>query len=172
MQVAENTMNEAEIKGMLEDAKAAAEMARAQLVDLVARVAQMEDEGGGPAADGEMWSLQPHLGQSGGGGTLDGFWIVNREGDGTFILMEAVMANYNSDVHDDWSLEFPVSSLALNVGGWSASNQTERYVGDPQSMLRIPVIRTSGGEPRRVSMGGELQEVILCVDGKPKVNLI
>ena len=166
-------MTEAEIKGMLEDAKAAAEMARAQLVDLVARVAQMEDEGGGPATDGEMWSLQPHLGQTGGGGAgLDGFWIVNRLGDGTFISMEWVMDGYDPDPtgagHEDWSLVFPVSSLVLNVAGATRDEQTERYEGDPQDTLRIPVIRNL----KRVSMGGELREVILCVDGEPKVDLV
>ncbi len=176
MQESENTMNEAEIKGMLDDAKAAAEMARSQLVDLVARVAQMENEGGGPATDGEMWNLQPHLGQSGGGGTLDGFWIVNREGDGAFISMADVMAGYDPDPagagHVDWSLEFKVEDLALDVGGdpgwWGAVEQTPRYAGDPQNKLRIPVIRNS----KRVSMGGELREVILCVDGEPKVDLV
>ncbi len=168
-------MNEAEIKGMLEDAKAAAEMARSQLVDLVARVAQMEAEGGGPATDGEMWSLQPHLGQSGGGGTLDGFWFYRENTLLGSVSWEDVLEEW--DKHNppgapkpsNWSLELKVLFSSLRPMGTFppvGTEDTELFDGNPsadpveaQTYYRIPLRRggvwmTQGGVYRENRMLG------------------
>lgn len=124
-------------------------------------------------AEGGMFLLQPDGNDDSGGGGGD-FWIVDREGEGTLIRMSDVLENYNPDVHDDWSLTFPVSGLVLDVGNWGADGQTTRYgmSGNNQTLLRIAIIRKSGNDKLRVNSGGQMREVILCVDGEPRVDLI
>ena len=176
----------------MDDQKNDIEALKAVVNDLNMRLMFQEQEMGGAGGGGAMMQT-PEV-----GGIQT--WILGGSGASSFIIYLAdgtrfevtnaqAMTGYDSTTHNDWSLEFDVSSSALadyaesgtpavmtNPLGVSTVNESGSTEGlwdvdgsGYQNLYRIPIIR----DGKRVCYGGAFRENIYCAgsDG-PIVELV
>ena len=129
----------------------------------------------------------------GGGQSLDGFEIYLAHGTRFHVTNTQAMTSYDSATHNDWSLEFDVTTSSLddyaeggspvamtNPIGTSTVNESSGTEllhnadagADPvvaQSYYRLPIIR----DGKRISFGGAYRENFIVAGSKgPVVELI
>ena len=127
----------------------------------------------------------------GGGQSLDGFEIYLAVGTRFHVTNTQAMTSYDPATHNDWSLEFDVTTSSLddyaettgvmsNPIGTSTVNESSGTEllhnadagADPvvaQSYYRLPIIR----DGKRISFGGAYRENLIIVGSKgPVAELI
>lgn len=121
-----------------------------------------------------------------GGADAADFWFYFADGSSLFLQTGAIFEDYDPEVHDQWSIKFPVAGGAINTSGTIVAEGAapDLYDGDayadpvtPQTFYRIPLIRGydtgDGVEPRIAALGGVYRENIFCDASKgPIVELI
>ena len=92
------------------------------------------------------------------------FYFVGLTINDQTIELDTMLANYDPDVHTDWSIEFAVTSGSFTgVITYSANTDRHTWVNGEQTFYRIALIRDSDV----VSSGGLYQEITQCLDGEP-----
>lgn len=92
------------------------------------------------------------------------FYFADSAVNNQTIELDTMLANYDPDVHTDWSIEFAVTSgLITGVITYSTNTDKHTWVNGEQTFYRIALIRDGDV----VSSGGLYQEITPCLDGEP-----
>jgi len=92
------------------------------------------------------------------------FYFVGSTINDQTIELDTMLANYDPDIHTDWSIEFAVTSGSFTgVITYSTNTDKHTWVNGEQTFYRIALIRDSDV----VSSGGLYQEITQCLDGEP-----
>lgn len=134
--------------------------------------------GGYIERDGRSWTIVPSADAPTNGRPADGYYIVlSGDSTGTYISYTDAFDGYDPSTDTDYSLEFGVTSSALDAldsTNPTGTTSTQFYDGDAatstaQTYYRIPLVRSG----KKVSSGGTFRENTFCAGSKgPIVELL
>jgi hypothetical protein len=98
------------------------------------------------------------------------FQFVFVDGTTQQVSLAAALDDFDPDTDTNWSIKLPVNGTTFKFtkGTLTFDDETDFYDSDPQTFYVVPVIR----DGVVFSTGGVFRETIVCVSGKPIVQLV